>query len=119
MSVRNLPVRPDLEQLRHQAKDLHRAIQRGDADAIAELREYSHKIRGIIYRKGWKLLIMGIGAIVLLSILLQYLGTLSSWLTSLSLNWILLLLYVLLLLLIGAYILVALGAQRLTKIEQA
>ena len=39
MSDRSLPVRPDLEQLKHQAKDLLRAIRRGDADAIAELRE--------------------------------------------------------------------------------
>jgi ankyrin repeat protein len=35
MSVRKLPVRPDLAQLKHQAKDLHRAIRRGDSDAIA------------------------------------------------------------------------------------
>lgn len=41
MSVRNLPVRPDLDQLRHQAKDLHRAILRGEPDALAELREHS------------------------------------------------------------------------------
>ena len=41
MSVRKLPVRPDLDQLRHQAKDLHRAILRGEPDALAELREHS------------------------------------------------------------------------------
>jgi hypothetical protein len=40
MSVRRLPVRPDLEQLRRQAKDLLRAIHAGDANAIAEWREY-------------------------------------------------------------------------------
>ena len=39
MSNRHLPVRPDLTQLKHQAKDLLRAIKRGDADALAELRE--------------------------------------------------------------------------------
>jgi hypothetical protein len=33
---RRLPVRPDLNQLRHQAKDLLRAIRRGDPAAIAE-----------------------------------------------------------------------------------
>ncbi len=38
MSERSLPVRPDLVQLKHQAKDLLRAIRRGDADATAELR---------------------------------------------------------------------------------
>ena len=39
MRVRRLPVRPDLEQLHRQAKELLRAIHAGDADAIAELRE--------------------------------------------------------------------------------
>jgi hypothetical protein len=40
MSVRRLPVRPDLEQLHRQAKELLRAIRSGDANAIAELREH-------------------------------------------------------------------------------
>ena len=44
MSTRKLPVRPDLEQLRHQAKDLRRAIQLGDAAAIAELREHCPRV---------------------------------------------------------------------------
>jgi hypothetical protein len=40
MSVRNLPVRPDSEQLKRQAKELLRAIHAGDAGALAELREH-------------------------------------------------------------------------------
>src|SRR5690242_9440385 len=40
MPVRRLPVRPDLQQLRRQAKELLRAIHTGDANAIAELREH-------------------------------------------------------------------------------
>ena len=40
MSVRRLPVRPDLKQLQRQAKELLRAIHAGDANAIAELREH-------------------------------------------------------------------------------
>jgi len=40
MPVRGLPVRPDLEQLKHQAKDLLRALHAGDPAAIAELREF-------------------------------------------------------------------------------
>ena len=40
MPVRRLPVRPDLDQVQRQAKDLLRAIHAGDAIAIAELREY-------------------------------------------------------------------------------
>ena len=40
MSVRHLPVRPDLEQLHRQAKELLRAIHAGDGSAIGELREH-------------------------------------------------------------------------------
>jgi hypothetical protein len=37
MADRHLPVRPDLDQLRHQAKDLLRQVRRGDPAAVAEL----------------------------------------------------------------------------------
>jgi hypothetical protein len=40
MPERHLPVRPDLTQLKNQAKDLLRAIHAGDADAIAEFRQF-------------------------------------------------------------------------------
>jgi len=40
MPVRRLPVRPDLDQLHRQAKELLRAIHASDASAIAELREH-------------------------------------------------------------------------------
>jgi hypothetical protein len=39
MPVRRLPVCPDLDQLRHQAKDLLRALHTGDPATIAEARE--------------------------------------------------------------------------------
>jgi hypothetical protein len=40
MADRHFPVRPNLEQLRHQAKDLLRAIRSGDPSAIKDLREH-------------------------------------------------------------------------------
>ncbi len=40
MPIRRLPVRPDLDQLKRQAKDLLRALHDGDAAAIGELREH-------------------------------------------------------------------------------
>ena len=43
MPARRIPVRPDLEQLRHQAKDLLRAIRRGDALALEDLATYHPK----------------------------------------------------------------------------
>lgn len=40
MPERHLPVRPDLQQLRHQAKDLLKGIRRGDPDALAAVRRH-------------------------------------------------------------------------------
>jgi len=87
--------------------------------ACAELQEYSHHLAGIVYRKGWNLLISGLVATIFVSIILQYLAASSRWLLSLGLGSLLLLLYALLLLLGGAYIVVALGANKLTRIEEA
>ena len=38
--IRQLPVRPSLDQLKHQAKDMLRSIRRGDADVIAEFNTF-------------------------------------------------------------------------------
>ena len=40
----SLPTHPDLDQLRRQAKDLLRAAQAGDADAIARIRAVSDEL---------------------------------------------------------------------------
>ena len=40
MPARKLPSRPDLKQLRHQAKDLLRALRRGDPSAIADFADH-------------------------------------------------------------------------------
>lgn len=40
----SLPVRPDLDQLRHQAKDLLHAARRGDPDAVARIRAVSDRL---------------------------------------------------------------------------
>jgi hypothetical protein len=40
MPARHVPVRPDLDQLKHQAKDLLRAIRSGESEAVADLREF-------------------------------------------------------------------------------
>ena len=40
MPDRHLPVRPNLDQLKHQAKDLLKAIRSGDSSAIADLEKY-------------------------------------------------------------------------------
>ena len=40
---RHFPVRPDLEQLRHQAKDLLRDLRKSDPEAVAQLRKHHPK----------------------------------------------------------------------------
>ena len=40
----DLPARPDLGQLRHQAKDLLRAADRGDPGAVARIRAVSNRL---------------------------------------------------------------------------
>ena len=45
-SDRHFPVRPNLEQLRHQAKDMLRAIRQGDPAAVSELRKHHPKAIG-------------------------------------------------------------------------
>lgn len=42
-TTRRLPVRPDLEQLKHQAKEWLRRIRKGDAEAIAEFHAFNQK----------------------------------------------------------------------------
>jgi hypothetical protein len=43
MSDRHLPVRPNLDQLKHQAKDLLRALHAGEADALDDWRRFHPK----------------------------------------------------------------------------
>lgn len=40
MSTRHLPVRPNLDQLKHQTRDLLAGLRRGDADALSDLRTH-------------------------------------------------------------------------------
>lgn len=86
--------------------------------AAYEIYMYSRKVKGVVYRKSWRLLSYGLVSIVIFSITLQYLGSLTSVLEAWSLPSILLLLYLLLLLWAASYVLVALGAKRLMKIEE-
>ena len=87
--------------------------------AVIELYIYGTHVAGIVYRRSWRLLAVGLGLVIVLDILLQYLGTMSTWLGDLSLPGLLLVLYVLLFALAASFIVVALGTQKLMKIEEA
>jgi ankyrin repeat protein len=43
VSTRHLPVRPNLDQLRHQARDLLNAVRRGEPEALSDLRAHHRR----------------------------------------------------------------------------
>jgi hypothetical protein len=83
-----------------------------------EIYLYRAKVPGILYRQSWRFLALGLGALIVISITIQYLTTISERLTKLSLNWVLMVIYLLLILLAIAYIFIALGVRNLKKIEE-
>ena len=53
--TRGLPVRPNLDQLKHQAKDLLRRIKRGEPEAITEVRSFHPSPENLFSRETIKL----------------------------------------------------------------
>ncbi|HXR50316.1 MAG TPA: hypothetical protein VN778_04800 [Verrucomicrobiae bacterium] len=86
--------------------------------AAYEIYHYQKKVAGIVYRSSWNLLALGLGWLIVTSIGLQYLTTLSARLTKLSIYWILAIVYTLLIVLSIGFVLIALGAKKLQKIEE-
>jgi hypothetical protein len=86
--------------------------------AAYEIYHYQKKVAGIVYRRSWNLLALGLGWLIVTSIGLQYLTTLSARLNKLSIYWILVIIYTLLIVLSIGFVLIALGAQKLQKIEE-
>ncbi|MDB5184214.1 MAG: hypothetical protein JWN38_22 [Candidatus Saccharibacteria bacterium] len=86
--------------------------------ATYEIYLYRLKVKGIVYRQSWNLLTLGLGWLILVSISFQYLTTVTTRLTDLSIYWLLAIIYSLLLVLSVGFVLVALGARKLQKIEE-
>lgn len=86
--------------------------------AAYELHLYSRKITGVIYRQGWDYLAYGLGAVIITSILLQYFTTLTMRFQTLSLGAVLAMVYGLLAVMAVGYVLLSVGAKKLTKIEE-
>ena len=86
--------------------------------AVSDMHLYTRWLKGVIYKRSWNALSFGLVWIVIFSIGLQYVTAVSAQLANLSLGWTLLLIYTILPVLAIGYIFVALGAKRLTKIEE-
>lgn len=86
--------------------------------AAYEIYRYQSKVAGIVYKKSWVQLAFGIGWLIGTSIVFQYVSTLSGRLQHLSIYWLLVIVYSLLLILSVGFVLIALGARKLQKIEE-
>ncbi len=86
--------------------------------ASYEILLYNNRVKGAIYRKGWRTMAFGVVWLIVFSVTLQYLTSVSARLSSLSLGTILALVYGILIIRVMGYIFVVLGSKRLTKIEE-
>ena len=78
---------------------------------------FHQNVKGVIYKSAFKDLAMGIGVVVMVSILIQLLTTSSARLSTLNLTPILLIIYVLLALYAVGFGFVARGAKKLKRFE--
>lgn len=85
--------------------------------AALNINFYQKNVPGIIYKQALKQLAAGIGAVIALSISVQFLGAIGPALINWSLQAVLVLVYVLVLGIAAGYVLIASGAKKLTKIE--
>jgi hypothetical protein len=86
--------------------------------ATYEIYYYRKKVEGIVYKQSWRLLSIGIGWLILMSICFQYLTTLSARLNALSIYWLLGIIYLVLVLLSLGFVFIAIGARKLQKLEE-
>lgn len=87
--------------------------------ALYHIHQYRKFVKGTIYKAALKNLTTGLGAIVVISIMIQLITTLSARLVQLSLQPVLMILYVLVALYAIGYLYVARGAKKLKLIEEA
>ena len=86
--------------------------------AAYELHGFQQKVQGVVYRKSWHYLSLGLGWLIITSIGFQYLTTLAAHLDHLSIYWILAIIYSLLAVLSVGFVFIAIGARKLQKIEE-
>ena len=86
--------------------------------AVYEIYQYRQKVKGILYKRSWGLMSLGLGSLIVVTIGLQYLTTLSSHLIKLSIYGILAIIYALLVMIAVGFVLIAGGTRKLQRIEE-
>ena len=85
---------------------------------VQHIHSYRKKVQGSIYKEALRYLGAGIGVAVISLMSLRYLTSVTSVFNDSALRTVLLLLYLLIFLIAAGYILIALGAKRLQKLEE-
>lgn len=86
--------------------------------AAFDISVYRKQVRGMLYKRALNLLAVGITMAIFASIALQYLVSSSPYLRRVTFNWVLLIAYIILTIYAVGFILIAMGADRLKKIEE-
>ncbi len=86
--------------------------------ATYNLYHYQKHVKGQVYKGSLSLVAYGIATIIATSILIRLLVTISARITTLSLTPLLLIIYGFLVIAALGYVLIALGAKRLRRIEE-
>lgn len=79
---------------------------------------YQRSVKGVLYRSALRFLALGIAAVIIASILMQYLTAMTVTLNRLNLTPLLVLVYALLVVISIGYMFIAAGSKRLQKIEE-
>lgn len=86
--------------------------------AAFEIATFSKNVKGVLYRQALRMLVLGLVAVVISSIALQYINTISPAATYINLDSKLILVSIIRILAGVGFVLIALGANRLKKIEE-
>jgi len=86
--------------------------------AVYNIYAYAKNVSGTLYRSALIKLALGLGTVVLMTIVIRCLESVSTTLNAFKLGSILVVIFILLLLLGAGYVLIAQGASRLKKLEE-
>jgi len=85
--------------------------------ATHQINTFANSANGILYKSPIKLLASGILSVILASMFIQIIGLFTDYFSDLELNAILGIIFLLLFMISIGYILIAMGAKKLQKIE--
>lgn len=85
---------------------------------VYELARYAYVVKGVIYKRALNTLAVGLTTVIVSSIIIQYVTSSIGGASNIGLSTIVIIIYLLLAMLVAGYVLIALSANQLKKIEE-